>query len=198
MNGTTAGDGAAIQRRSIDITTFESDDSHIVVCGELRDRRLVPTTDLQGNPRAAGTVHLLRIRMKVAVGSLTIVEIEADMPHTPHRECAEMHRSVESIRGMTLSRGFSSRVKGKLGGRSGCIHLTTLLLAMAPAALQGYWVHNDRRPKRRRISANHLKQYLIDTCRVWRREGPLVNRIAREAGIDLSETSGRTKTIDSS
>lgn len=83
MKGTTAGDGVAIQRRCIDITSFQNDDAHIVVCGELHGRRPVPTTDLQGNPRAADTVHLLRIRMKVAVGILTIEQIEADMPRTP-------------------------------------------------------------------------------------------------------------------
>ena len=183
----TEASGPEIQRRSIDITSTECGDTHIVVCGELSDRRLVPTTDLKGNPRKAGIVHQLRICMKVDTRTLAIEEIEAQMRHFPHAECARMHHSVEKIRGLTLSPGFSSRVRKKLGGRKGCIHLTTLLLAMAPAALQGYWVHKDRRPEHRRISGEHMAQYLVDTCRVWRSDGPLVKYIAEAAGVNPPE-----------
>ncbi|KPJ78248.1 MAG: hypothetical protein AMJ54_04580 [Deltaproteobacteria bacterium SG8_13] len=196
MKMTPACTGCKIQSRSIDISSFECDDEHIVVSGELCDRRLVPTTDLKGNPNEAGVVHQLRICMKVATRTLVIEEIEADMQHFPHEECAGMHRSVEAIRGLTLSPGFSSRVKKKVGGRNGCIHLTTLLLAMAPAALQGYWVHNDRKPERRQISGKHLEQYLIDTCRVWRREGPLVKMVSETAGIDLPEKNVKKPSAD--
>ena len=185
-----------IHSRKIEISTREYDDTHIVVCGELCDRRLVPTTDLEGNFRKADVVHQMRICMKVATDNLAIEEIEAQMLHVPHEECPGMHRSVDQIKGLTLSPGFSSRVKKKLGGRNGCIHLTTLLLAMAPAALQGYWVHNDQKPERRRISGDHLEQYLVDTCRVWRREGPLVKQIAAEAGIELPQTNPESSPAD--
>ena len=182
---------AKLQSRSIEITSYECDDEHIIVCGELRDRRLVKTYSLEGTPREAAAVHHMRICMKVAVGTLVIEEIEAELPRTPHEECVDMYRTLQEIKGFTLSRGFSSRVRKKIGGRSGCIHLTTLLLAMAPAALQGYWVHNDRNPQRRRISGEHLEHYLIDTCRVWRREGPLVEKIATAAGLCVKEGKGR-------
>ena len=66
---------------------------------------------------------------------LAAEEIEAELPRVPHEECAGMHRTLEEIKGFTLSRGFSSRVRKKIGGRSGCIHLTTLLLAMAAFSL---------------------------------------------------------------
>ncbi len=191
MKKITDCNGCRLHNRSIDITSRECGDDHLVISGELCDRRLATTTDLEGNPRKAGIVHQLRISMKVATGSLVIEEIEADMLHVPHEECAGMARSVDEVRGLTLSPGFSSRVKKKLGGRKGCIHLTTLLLAMAPAAMQGYWVNNDRHPERRHISGEHLQQYLIDTCQVWRREGPLVKKISEMVGVELPEPDGR-------
>ena len=174
-----------IQSRNIEITTYEWDDAHIVVCGELRDRRLVSTHTLDNKPRPPAVVHHMRICIKVAIRTLTVEEIEAELPQVPHEECAEMYKTLEGIQGMILSRGFSSKVKQKLGGTRGCIHLTTLLLAMAPAALQGYWVHNDRNPDQREVSGEHLEQYLIDTCHVWRREGPLVKKIT-----DLTQKDG--------
>ena len=191
MNMSTDNGGRKIQRRNIDITSAECGDTHILVCGELSDHRLVPTTDLKGKPRKAGVVHQLRISIKVEIRTLTIEDIEAQMLHFPHEECSQMHRCVDKIKGMTLSPGFSSQVRKKLGGRRGCIHLTTLLLAMAPAALQGYWVHGDRRPERRRITGDHLEQYLVDTCRVWRSDGPLVSYVAEAAGVDLPDVADK-------
>ena len=196
MKMISACSGCKIQSRNIDITSHECGDDHIVVCGQLCDRRLVPTTDLKGNPREAGVVHHMLICMKVATGTLVIKEIEAQMLHVPHEECADMHRTVDGVRGLTLSPGFSSRVKKQLGRRNGCIHLTTLLLAMTPAALQGYWVHHDRKLERRRISGEHLERYLVDTCRVWRREGPLVKKVSEIAGIDLQQTGTKGSSAD--
>ncbi|CAB5124917.1 hypothetical protein D3OALGA1CA_2828 [Olavius algarvensis associated proteobacterium Delta 3] len=178
-----------IQRRSIDIASYGCDDDHIIICGELHDRRLIPTYTIDNQPRPPATVHRMRICMKVAMNSLAIEEIEAEVPAAPHGECADIHHTVEEIKGLTLSPGFTAEVKKRIGGRKGCIHLTTLLLAMAPAALQGYWAYNDRDPNRRRLSGEHLEQYLVDTCRVWRREGPLVQKIARAANVTLAQQS---------
>lgn len=180
-----------IQSRNIDIASYECGDDHIVVCGELHDRRLVPTVTLEGKPRPAASVHHMRICIKVETQSLTIEDIEAELPEIPHEECAGMHRSLAVIKGLTLSPGFTREVKKRLGGRNGCIHLTTLLLAMAPAALQGFWVHNDRNPERRRVSRQLMERYLIDTCRVWRRDGPLVNKIAAAAGVSIDDHDKR-------
>lgn len=180
-----------IQGRSIEIASYACDDEHIIICGELQDRRRVPTYTVDNQPRPPGTVHRMRICMKVAVSTLAIEEIEAELPTAPHGECAEMVHTVEQITGLTLSPGFTAHVKRRIGGRKGCIHLTTLLLAMAPAALQGYWVHNDRNPDRRRLSGDHMEQYLIDSCRVWRRNGPLVQKIARAANVTVTQQSDK-------
>jgi len=174
-----------IQGRRIEIASFTCDDEHIIICGELQDQRLVSTYTVANQPRPHGTVHRMRICMKVATGTLTITEIEAELPTVPHEECAELVDTVDAIKGLMLSRGFSAEVKKRIGGRNGCIHLMTLLLAMAPAALQGYWVNNDRDPDRRRLSGGHMEQYLIDSCRVWRRDGSLVQEIADAANITL-------------
>lgn len=182
-----------IQGRRIDITSYACDDEHIIICGELQDQRLVSTYTVANQPRPPGTVHQMRICMKVATSTLTIAEIEAELAAVPHKECVELVDTVAAIKGLTLSRGFSAEVKKRIGGRNGCIHLTTLLLAMAPAALQGYWVNNDRDPARRRLSGEHLEQYLVDSCRVWRREGPLVKEIARAANVTLKHQGRQDK-----
>ena len=180
-------EGEKIQNRKIDISTYECNNTHILVYGELKDRRLVPTYTVEGKPRDASMIHHMRICIKVALASLEIDEIEVELPVTPHDECAEMKESLDRVRGLSISPGFTSKVRKRVGGRKGCIHLTTLLLAMAPAVLQGYWVRMDRHPEQRELSGEHMEQFLVDSCYVWRREGPLTQKIARAAGVEIDK-----------
>jgi hypothetical protein len=174
-----------IHNRKIDVTTYELDDNTIMVYGELIDRRLVDTYSVEDESIDAGIVHHMRICLKVNLTSLTIEEIEVELPVTPKDECGELEKSLDGVKGLRVTSGFTYNVKTLVGGRKGCIHLTTLLLTMAPAILQGYWVHGDRDPKRRNMSGEHIEKYLIDGCYVWRREGPLVEKIAGKLGISF-------------
>ena len=99
------------------------------------------------------------------------------MPGVPHEECAQTAVSLQKLQGMRIVPGFTSKVKQLLGGKQGCLHLTTLVLAMAPAILQGFWAFRNRHPEGRKISSELMDNYLLDTCWVWRRDGPLVKRL---------------------
>ena len=77
---------------------------------------------------------------------------------------------------MRIAPGFTSKVKRALGGTRGCLHLTTLVLAMAPAIMQGFWVNGSRDPGGRQITPDLIENYLVDTCRVWRRDGDLIKK----------------------
>jgi len=52
--------------------------------------------------------------------------------------------------------------------------LTTLLLSMAPGALQGYWIFEARKEHRSENSVLDIEKYLVDACWAWRKGGPLV------------------------
>lgn len=171
-----------IHNRQINITSHVYDESHILVCGELHDRRLVITYLLDGRLRDPDSIHRMRICMKVNTETLTITELDVEMPCTPHAQCLEVQQSLKSIAGLRLASGFTSRVRQLVGGPKGCIHLTTLLLAMAPAALQGYWTQADRNPRGRRVSKEHLERYLVNSCYTWREDGgALYKKMAERA-----------------
>lgn len=167
-----------IQNRNIDVSSYEYDEDHIVVCGELKDRRLVATHDLAGKPRPPLTVHHLCIELLLSLKERQITRVWVDMKTTPHDECDQIQDKLAVLEGLKIAPGFTRQVNRLLGGRKGCIHLTTLLLAMAPAALQGYWTHADRKPDSRDITHEEMEQYLIDSCHVWRKEGELVKTVA--------------------
>jgi hypothetical protein len=173
--------GDRIHNRNMDIITLHFDEDHILLVGELKERRIVDGFRISGERIQPGTYHHMKIALLVAISTLTIEAVEVQLPTTPHDDCAEMQASLEIIRGWTISPGFTSKIKRALGGVRGCVHLTTLLIAMAPAALQGYWVHKSRKSPPKDISSHEMEQYLVDTCYVWRKGGPLVRKLAAES-----------------
>ena len=171
--------GRKIHARNIEISTYEYDDEYIVVEGELKEDALIAIY-ISGEKHQPHTVHHMVIRMLIECSSLTIKEINVEMPGIPYDECIETSNSLDMIKGLRISPGFTSKVKKSLKGNKRCVHLTTLLLAMAPAAMQGFWVYSSREPGGNGISSDMIKDYLIDSCWVWRRDGELVSRLKQK------------------
>jgi hypothetical protein len=171
--------GRKIHARNIEISTYEYDDEYIVVEGELKEDALIAIY-ISREKHQPHTVHHMVIRMLIECSSLTIKEINVEMPGIPYDECVETSNSLDMIKGLRISPGFTSKVKKSLKGNKRCVHLTTLLLAMAPAAMQGFWVYNAREPGGNGVSSDMIKDYLIDSCWVWRRDGELVSRLKKK------------------
>jgi hypothetical protein len=171
--------GRKIHARNIEISTYEYDDENIVVEGELKEDALIAIY-ISGEKHQPHTVHNMVIRMLIECSSLTIKEINVEMPGIPYDECIETSNSLDMLKGLRISPGFTSKVKKSLKGNKRCVHLTTLLLAMAPAAMQGFWVYSAREPGGNGVSSDMIKDYLIDSCWVWRGDGELVSRLKQK------------------
>lgn len=169
--------GEKIHTRNMEIATYEGGDGLVIVEGRLRDDRLVPTYHISGEKRPPQNIHHMIVRMGIDCASLSIRGVEVDMPGTPQNECRQTAESLQQLNGIRIVPGFTSRVKKVLGGRQGCLHLTTLVLAMAPAILQGFWAFKSRTPDIGKISPELIERYLLDTCWVWRKEGPLAAQL---------------------
>ncbi len=168
--------GRKIHSRNIQISTYEYDDENIVVEGELKDDTLIPMY-VSGKERQPHSPHHMIIQMLIECSSFTIKEIKVEMPGVPYNWCQETSNSLDAIKGLKIAPGFTSKVKKILSESKKCSHLTTLLLGMAPAVMQGYWVFNTRKPSGDEISSGVIDNYLIDTCWVWRKDGPLERRL---------------------
>lgn len=169
----------AVHSRAIGITTSSRGDDSIVVEGVLRDERLVDTYSVTtGTKMEPGPVHDLTIRLFIKGPGLLIEDVEVDMNHVPRDECLRTRDSLNPLIGKSIAPGFTQWVKENLGGPRGCIHLNSLLLAMAPAALQGFWSSRIARPvDMRQASKGMAPEFLIDTCWVWRSDGPLAEEL---------------------
>lgn len=182
--------GEKIRTRNISVAVYTIDQESIAVEGVLKDDRMITQYAFVGDEFPPGTVHHMAIRMRIRGESLTIEEIEVEMPCTPYDICIENRNSLDKLKGLSITRGFTSRVKKTLGGINGCVHLTALLLSMAPAAIQGYMTNLTRRPGVNIENAEALMQFLIDSCSVWRSDRALAKELISKFEEKTTERIG--------
>ena len=164
-----------IHNRNLNISSYIVDDEHILITGELKEGNLITAYKKFGEPIEPNVFHQMQIQLLVQSIDLKIVDIHVKIPGAPHDDiCREMENSLAEIKGLNIDPGFTSKVKKIAGGIKGCVHLTTLLLSMAPAALQGYWIFEARKEHRSENSDFDIEKYLVDACWAWRKGGPLV------------------------
>ncbi len=173
-----------IHNRSIDISTYSLDSSHILVVGSLRERREVGFVNNLAEHVEPGIYHHMKIELLIATHSMTIVDITVSLPQVPRRDCPSMIDSLNGIKGMQIARGFSKLIRNMVGGNKGCVHLNTLLLAMAPAAMQGKWINvswcgeGTGTPNREEAAS------LVDSCWAWRKGGELAKETEQRLASD--------------
>lgn len=160
-----------VHTRALEINTYEIEPYSTVVEGILKDDCFVTRYQIDGSRRPPGTIHHMILRMKLGGPELTIEEIEAEMPSVPHEECRQTTDALKMLVGMRIASGFTSNIKKILGGPKGCAHLISLLLAMAPSAVQGSWSAASQKPLDPSVYAERIMGFLTDTCRVWRKGG---------------------------
>jgi hypothetical protein len=161
-----------IHTRNIEVATYSFEDEAIVVEGHLKDDRLIDSYRSGGEVIKPNVVHNMIIRMKVRGPELIIEDIDVKMPKVPNDGCLETRRSLEPIIGMSIVSGFTVKVKELVGGAKGCAHLVALLMAMAPAAVQGAWSAATRLPNDSQALKTYSLKRLKNTCYVWRSDGP--------------------------
>ena len=167
-----------IHNRNLDISSYIVNDKQILIVGELKERNLVTIYKKPDEPREPKIFHHMQIQLLIEGTALTIKDVCVKMPSTPHNEiCREMEKSLDEIKGLDIAPGFTSKIKKIAGGIKGCAHLTTLLLSMASAAVQGYWIFEARTVHRSDKPNLDIEKYLFDTCWAWRKDGPLAKNI---------------------
>jgi hypothetical protein len=181
--------GPPVHQRKIEIRTVPVGKQQIIVEGWLTDNRLMEGYHWDGRPRHPGVVHRIGVRLLVGDWPPAILEAEAEMVEIPHELCPTVADSVQKIVGVSVSAGFSEQIRQRLGGVEGCSHLTHLILAMGPAILHGFWAEHSRQPRPLPQSKEEVQglPYLINSCQLWREDGPLLQlvdetiaRLARE------------------
>ena len=164
-----------VHARKIEIHAYDLGEDRVLVEGKLTDTRPLPSS--AGDPgKEPARIHDLIARIWVQGPDLTISAAEAQMGQIPREMCPEALPGVQRLVGLKIASGFTQKVKDLIGDVKGCSHLTNLFLTLGPVAVQGYWAAYGRRAGARSLE-NPAFSRVLDSCHVWRRDGPYVRSV---------------------
>ncbi len=168
--------GKKIHARRIDVATYDYDEHRIIVEGFLKDNRFQDTRLLTGETFPRGAIHHMSLRLLVNCSTFLIEDVDVEMLTVPREFCRETMNCLAPIKGLTITRGFTAKVKKLAGGARGCTHLLELLQAVSQAVFQGVATHQSREPAGYEPEqTKRIVQYLTNTCYAWREDGPFVD-----------------------
>jgi hypothetical protein len=167
--------GKLVHTRNIEIHAYDLGENRVLIEGKLADTR--PSQSSAGERgKEPARIHDLVARIWVQGPDLTIFAAEAVMDQIPREMCPEVLPGVQKLVGLKIVTGFTQKVKDLIGDVKGCSHLTNLFLALWPVAVQGYWAAYGRKAGARSLD-NPAFSRVLDSCHVWRRDGPYVRSV---------------------
>jgi len=168
-----------VHNREISIRTYDLGDHCIFIEGNLTDHRY--RSRHAGDQEELKPVHDMFFRLKVRGPGMLILEAEAGMPHHPKKDCPVVLPWIRNLEGLKIAAGFTKKVKVIIVNTKGCAHLTSLVLAMGPAAVQGYWAAYGVESGEMSLEDEAVKN-IINTCYLWREDGPIIRAIQETSG----------------
>ena len=178
-----------IHTRTISVNCYETDEERLVVEGYLTDERLFPyVIHARNEKRDPGLMHHITLTMELTIPEMNILSIKAEMPVIPDAGCNDVKEAVQKLAGRRIQPGFTNEVKAIFGKAAGCIHLTNLVLTMSSAAVQGLWSYFSRSRKGGALPLPGTDgSLLLDSCYMWRKDGPFVENIRRRRMAEGNE-----------
>ena len=176
--------GKKYHTRTIEVNTYDYDEQRLVVEGCLTDHRLQEFYLATGEKRSPGILHQMIIHLLVNKTTLEIEDLHVEMPAVPRKECLETTNSMETVKGLRITSGFTLRVKALVGGGKGCNHIVALLTAMGSSTIQGYAAYKLQESPR---FIPDMINMLVNTCWTWRSGGPLINYIKEKIKAERKE-----------
>jgi len=170
---------APMHSRSLELKSYPFDEDRIIVEGVLKDERFKRGYGIDGEERREGLVHHMGVRLLVGGMPPTILDVETEMSHVPHELCHTTQETVKRVIGLAIKSGFGEEVHKMIGGVEGCAHLAHLVMVMGQEAVHGYWTHKlaSHPPAPRPFEEIEGLSYVINSCALWREDGPLHREI---------------------
>ncbi|HEB97224.1 MAG TPA: DUF2889 domain-containing protein [Sedimenticola thiotaurini] len=163
-----------LHTRSITCKGFERSDGLWDIEAHLTDVKTYSfeNRDRGGRIPAGEPVHGMHVRMTIDL-DFTIHGMEAVTEYSPYRICSQAGGVMPRLVGLRIGPGWMRRVRGLIGGTTGCTHLLELLPVMATTAYQTLHFALEERESRKR---DRPRPGIIDTCLALASDGPVVKR----------------------
>ncbi|MEI8240220.1 MAG: DUF2889 domain-containing protein [Actinomycetota bacterium] len=173
-----------IHERAYVVRAYRKDDSTLVLRGAVRDQK-PPGLYVANDPEPL-TVHHMIVDLEIRVPDLEIIGARAALEVHPHASCPTIEQHYAKLVGLSITRGFTHKVRELFGGPRGCTHTTALLQAMAPVAIQSMWsfrvkASRENNPGGPDFSSPESRQQAmmmnLNTCHIGAEDGEQVRSI---------------------
>lgn len=177
-------DLVAIHDREYRVRAFRRSPELMTIRGAVRDQK-PPGLYLEIDPDPL-TVHHMQLEIDVSFPDFVIRRAEVTYESHPHDTCPGISVAYEQLVGLSIARGFTHRVRELFGGPRGCTHVTALIQAMAPVAIQSSWSMRaadaresggDRswaQPAADPAARMAAMAMNLNTCHIWAEDGEMV------------------------
>jgi Protein of unknown function (DUF2889) len=168
--------------RTYSVRVFRRDAERIVVLGMVHDEK--PSGLYVADDPDPLTMHRMRVQLEIDFPALVINHAEVEFDDYPQVPCPMIADDYDALVGVSITRGFTHRVRELFGGPRGCAHVTALLQAMAPAVVQSTWsmgilAQRDAPAGDDASGAQSRQPPPADSCHVWASGGELVTMVER-------------------
>ena len=183
--------------RTYAVQVFRRDARCILVRGEVHDVK-PPGLYVDDDPDPL-SMHRMRVELEIEYPALVVRAVDVEFDDFPQTLCPMIADDYGVLVGVSITRGFTRRVRELFGGPRGCAHVTALLLAMAPAVVQSTWsmgILNQREATAgddpEASTGARRQPPPADSCHVWAAGGELDEEGA--TGRDPSARCSRCAT----
>ncbi len=177
-----------IHARDYLVKAFRKGPDEVLIRGSVEDHK-PPHGYIEGDPEPL-TMHYMVVDLTIAYPELVIRDAEVLFETYPQAECPRITDRYRDLVGLSVARGFTHKVRELFGGPRGCAHVTALLQAMAPVAVQCRLSMriNANEPVALTAGSGDLRariSSMLNTCHAWAEDGPLVARAERGEEVSL-------------
>jgi len=151
--------------RRIDMRGYRRPDGLYEIEGRIVDRKphvFDPTglTDMARVVPANEPIHNMGVRLLFDT-SMQVLDVETFTADAPYAHCVGGGDALQSLKGLSMTKGWAKEVSARLGGARSCTHLREILIPMASAAFQSLTMMRLKLPDRVDANGRPLK---LDSC----------------------------------
>ena len=179
-----------IHTRRYEVRAFRMAADRLMLRGVVVDEKPAGLY-LKGDEQPLWLHHMI-VDLEIVYPTFLIEKASATFHEHPHLECTHITDHYKKLEGMSIARGFNAKVKELFAGARGCTHITALLSAMAPVAIQAGWsmravASSDGQVDAQRNYENRERQLAgtINTCHMWDENGALAASVSSGNYIEV-------------
>jgi hypothetical protein len=164
----TEGSGFRKLRRSLRIGATTDERMRLGMTAELTDQ-------VDDAPLLRATLSLWLDAPK-----FKILEARASLTGTPFALCLATASRARRLEGLAIAKGFTGAALDRIAGPAGCAHLAALVIAVTPVIPQASGaLATFQRQSPDELLRSRTGGPQVDSCHMWRAEGPLVSLRSR-------------------